>query len=512
MDYLQIVSRLNHESVVQTVGTSVLLYVAYRVVKFLIWYWRFYSFFNNCQGVKDFSWRTGNLHLFPKLFEECVAVQQEWMQKYPKYYRVWIGPFHPVIRVYHPDTIRAIIKSSEPKSMGFGGAYATLLPWLGEGLLVAAGQRWYRTRRLLAPAFKFDILKSYVDVSNNTIDTMLEKIDKHVYQGTSFDLFNMVGLCTFDILLRCAMSVKENIQQQGQTHPYVQAVNDLLALVADRVLTPWHFPDLIFFNSSQGKKFKKQCDFVHRWAEDIIEKRRQTLERDGSPETRYLDFLDVLLSARDADGKSLTPLEIRNEVDTFLFGGHDTTTSGISWTLFTMASKPEFQTRIQEELDTLLDGRESSHITWDDITKMEYLSRCLKEGMRFHSPVPSIGRKLENPMDIDGKVFPAGTLISLGIWNVHHNPEVWENPEVYDPDRFLPENIQKKDHYAYIPFSAGPRNCIGQHFAMNEEKIMLARILHRYTLEVDTKHKAERRNAVVMKSTEGLWVYARHRR
>ncbi|XP_046556360.1 ultra-long-chain fatty acid omega-hydroxylase-like [Haliotis rubra] len=321
----------------------------------------------------------------------------------------------------------------------------------------------------------------------------------------------MVGLCTLDILLRCAMSVKENIQQQGQTHPYVSAVNDLFAMATDRALTPWHFPDFIFFNSSVGKKFKKQCDFVHRWAEDIIEKRRQTLERDGPPKTRYLDFLDVLLSARDADGKGLTPLEIRNEVDTFLLGGHDTTASGISWTLFTITSKPEFQTRIQKELDTLLDGRESKHITWDDIPKMEYLTRCLKEGMRFHSPAPFISRQLEHPMNIDGKVFPVGTHIAVGIWHVHHNPEVWEDPDVYDPDRFLPENIQKKDSYAYIPFSAGPRNCIGQHFAMNEEKIMLARILHRYKLEVDTRHKVERRNAGVMKSTEGLWVFARHR-
>ncbi|XP_067683746.1 ultra-long-chain fatty acid omega-hydroxylase-like [Haliotis asinina] len=511
MDLLQVASRFNSKSVVKTVGTSVLLYVTYRVIKFLVWYRRLYSFFNNCQGVKDFSWRTGNLHLLPRLFEKRMSVEREWMKRYPKYFRVWMGPFNPLIRVYHPDTIRAIIKSTEPKAKGFGGPYSALLPWLGEGLLVAGGQRWYRSRRLLTPAFHFDILKPYVDVSNNAIDTMLKKIDKHVEEGTSFELFNMAGLCTFDILLRCAMSVEENIQQQGLTHPYVNAVNDLLFLVVDRTMKPWHFFDFIFYNSPQGKKFKKQCDFVHRWAEDIIEKRRQTLERDGPPETRYLDFLDVLLSARDGDGKGLTPLEIRNEVDTFLFEGHDTTASGISWMLFTMASKPEFQTRIQEEVDTLLDGRESSHITWDDIPKMEYLTRCLKEGMRFHSPVPFVSRKLENPMDIDGKVFPVGTFISLGIWNVHHNPEVWENPEVYDPDRFLPENIQKKDHYAYIPFSAGPRNCIGQHFAMNEEKIMLARILHRYTLHADLSHKVERSNAGVMKTTEGLWVFAKHR-
>ncbi|XP_046358299.1 ultra-long-chain fatty acid omega-hydroxylase-like [Haliotis rufescens] len=506
-----LVSRLNRKTVLQSAGTSVLLYVAYRVIRFLVWYRRLFSFFNKCQGVKDFSWRTGNLHLFPKEFEKRAEVEKEWMRRYPKYFRLWIGPLNPVIRVYHPDSIRAIIKSSEPKPRGFGGPYETLLPWLGEGLLIAGGQRWYRSRRLLTPAFHFDILKPYVDVSNNAIDTMMEKIDKHVEEGTSFEVFNMISMCTFDILLRCAMSVEENIQQQGQTHPYVNAVNDLLALAVDRNINPLHFFDFIFYNSSEGKKFKKQCDFVHRWAEDIIDKRRQTLERDGPPKTRYLDFLDVLLSARDADDKGLTPLEIRNEVDTFLFEGHDTTASGISWTLFTMASKPEFQTRIQNELDTLLDGRESKHITWDDIPKMEYLTRCLKEGMRFHSPVPFVSRKLENPMNIDGKVFPVGTLVSLGIWNIHHNPEVWEDPDVYDPDRFLPENIQKKDTYAYIPFSAGPRNCIGQHFALNEEKVMLGRILQRYKLEVDMSHKVGRRTAGVMKSTEGLWVFARHR-
>ncbi|XP_046358280.2 ultra-long-chain fatty acid omega-hydroxylase-like isoform X3 [Haliotis rufescens] len=433
------------------------------------------------------------------------------MKRFPKYCRIWRGPLLPIISVYHPDTIKAIIKSAEPKPRGLLGPYESLVPWLGEGLLIAGGQRWYRSRRLLTPAFHFDILKPYVDVSNNAIDTMMEKIDKHVEEGTSFELFNMISMCTFDILLRCAMSVEENIQQQGNTHPYLNAVNELLTLNVNRAFNPWHAFDFIFYNSSEGKKFRKHCDFVHRWAEDIIDKRRQTLERDGPPKTRYLDFLDVLLSARDADGKGLTPLEIRNEVDTFLFEGHDTTTSGISWTLFTMASKPEFQTRIQKELDTLLDGRESKHITWDDIPKMEYLTRCLKEGMRFHSPVPAILRKLENPMDIDGKVFPVGTLVGINIWKVHHNPEVWEDPDVYDPDRFLPENIKKKDTYAYIPFSAGPRNCIGQHFALNEQKVMLGRILERYKLEADISHKVGRRTAAVMKSTEGLWVFARHR-
>ncbi|XP_071082025.1 ultra-long-chain fatty acid omega-hydroxylase-like [Haliotis cracherodii] len=511
MDPMELVSRFNRKTVLQSVGTSVLLYVAYRVIRFLVWYRRLFRFFNRCQGVKDFSWRTGNLHLYPQDFEKRALVDKEWMKRFPKYCRIWRGPLLPIISVYHPDTIRAIIKSAEPKPRGLLGPYESLVPWLGEGLLIAGGQRWYRSRRLLTPAFHFDILKPYVNVSNNAIDTMMEKIDKHVEEGTSFELFNMISMCTFDILLRCAMSVEENIQQQGNTHPYLNAVNELLTLNVNRAFNPWHAFDFIFYNSSEGKTFKKHCDFVHRWAEDIINKRRQTLERDGPPKTRYLDFLDVLLSARDADGKGLTPLEIRNEVDTFLFEGHDTTTSGISWTLFTMASKPEFQTRIQEELDTLLDGRESKHITWDDIPKMEYLTRCLKEGMRFHSPVPAILRKLENPMDIDGKVFPVGTLVGINIWKVHHNPEVWEDPDVYDPDRFLPENIQKKDTYAYIPFSAGPRNCIGQHFALNEQKVMLGRVLERYKLEADISHKVGRRTAAVMKSTEGLWVFARHR-
>ncbi|XP_046578718.1 ultra-long-chain fatty acid omega-hydroxylase-like [Haliotis rubra] len=511
MDRLELISRFNRKTFLKSAGTSVLLYVIYRVIKFLVWYRRFFKFFNNCQGVKDFSWKTGNLHVYPQDFEKRALVDKEWMRRFPKYHRIWRGPFLPVISVFHPDTIRPIIKSSEPKPRGLLGPYENLVPWLGEGLLIAGGQRWYRSRRLLTPAFHFDILKPYVEVSNNAIDTMMEKIDKHVEGGTSFELFNMVSQCTFDILLRCAMSVKEDIQLQGETHPYLNAVNELLSLGVDRSFKPWHLFDFVFYNTAAGKKFKKHCDFVHRWAEDIIDKRRQTLERDGPPKARYLDFLDVLLSAKDADGKGLTPLEIRNEVDTFLFEGHDTTTSGISWTLFTMASKPEFQTRIQEELDTLLNGRESKHITWDDITKLEYLTRCLKEGMRFHSPVPAILRKLENPLEIDGKVFPVGTLIGINIWKVHHNPEVWEDPEVYDPDRFLPENIQKKDSYSYIPFSAGPRNCIGQHFALNEQKVMLGRILERYTLEVDQSHKVGRRTAAVMKSTEGLWVYARHR-
>ncbi|XP_021365497.1 cytochrome P450 4F5-like [Mizuhopecten yessoensis] len=215
--------------------------------------------------------------------------------------------------------------------------------------------------------------------------------------------------------------------------------------------------------------------------------------------------------ARDENGKGLTREEIRNEVDTFLFAGHDATASAISWILYTLATHPEHQTKVQEEIDRVLAGRESDRLEWDDMPKLEYLTMCINEGMRLYTPVPIIHRQSTKEFTIDGKKFPPGTYMSIGVYSVHHNPTVWENPHQFIPQRFSKENTAKADSFSFIPFSAGPRNCIGQTFAMNEEKVTIARILHKYTLEADPKVEVKLKAAAVMRSLNGVYLFNKPR-
>ena len=226
---------------------------------------------------------------------------------------------------------------------------------------------------------------------------------------------------------------------------------------------------------------------------------------------RYVDFLDILLLAKDEDGNGLSSKEILDEVETFLFAGHDTTSSGISWILYNLARHPEIQAKVQKEVDTVLEKRENNRIQWDDVSELPYLTRCIKESLRLHPALPIIGREIKHPLQIDDKLVPVGTHLDVNIWNLHHNPEVWEEPMKYDPDRFLPEKMAKMDSHAFMPFSAGPRNCIGQVFAMNEMKTTTARILREFDLSVDTSVEVKMWPSAVLRAKNGIHLFFKPR-
>ncbi|XP_070207599.1 cytochrome P450 4F12-like [Littorina saxatilis] len=494
---------------VQAAVVLVVTVVIVQVVRWLLWYRSFFKFYNALPGETSFSLLWGNLHMFRgKPTDERIKYFGRLMQKHTKFVRIWAGPLRPTVALYHPDCIKELLKTSEPKPQ----MYYFALPWLGTGLLLANGDRWARSRRLLTPAFHFDILKPYVAISNQASQLLLNRISKSAAEKQSFEVFGHISLCTLDVIMQCAMSYHDNIQGAGETHPYVQAVNELSDLWFERGRNPFLYNDLIYKLTSSGRRFLKQCQYVHSLSESIIQARKHQLEKDGPSKKRYLDFLDILLTAKDENGQGLNSLEIRNEVDTFLFEGHDTTASAISWILYSLAQHPEYQQRAQAEVDAVLEGKDTEQIEWGDLPKLDYLTMVIKEGMRLHCPVPFIQRQITQPATIEGVKLPVGAFCTIHLLNLHHNPTVWDDPWTFDPDRFLPDNMKDKDTYAFVPFSAGPRNCIGQHFAMNEEKVVLGRLLHKFTFTLDKDHVVKRKVAGVMRAENGIKMFATPRR
>ncbi|XP_052286014.1 cytochrome P450 4F6-like isoform X2 [Dreissena polymorpha] len=437
--------------------------------------------FTGVPGPTDRHWFYGHLHLFPKTPGDRIRFILGLGARFRRYFCLWMGPARVTLVVNHPTTVKAVMKTSEPKPTGFSGMYRFGLPWLGPGLLIAEGARWSRSRRLLTPAFHFDILKPYVQVYNEAVQKLIVNLDSVTDTKESFEVFSHVSRLTLDIILRCAFSYETDCQAPGEPHPYLTAVSELADVWWAREKRPLLYYDWIFNMTEMGRKFKQGCDYVHKIAEDVIHKRKSALESStGCSDRKYLDFLDILLTAKDAHGCSMSLFDIRNEVDTFMFEGHDTTASSISWTLYALAKHPEYQLRAQQEIDDILQDRYSDDITWADLNRLDYLTMCIKESLRNYSPVPFIQREFTHDFEIEGRKFPAGTPVTVHIYGVHHNSDVWENPMEYSPERFSKENVAKMDSYQFVPFSAGPRNCIGQHFALNEEKVVLARLLRRY--------------------------------
>lgn len=260
-----------------------------------------------------------------------------------------------------------------------------------------------------------------------------------------------------------------------------------------------------------GREFSRSCKYVHDVAEEVIDKRRKVIENKQFENRKYLDFLDVLLTAKDENGEGLSKLEIRNEVDTFLFEGHDTTASGIMWTLYALACHSEYQDKVYNEIDSIMSHKEQPVIEWDDLQHLEYLHLCIKESLRLYTAVPVIMRENTEDLTIDGKTFPAGTEFVLHLFSLHHNYKVWENPYQFIPERFTKDNVSKMDSFAFCPFSAGPRNCIGQNFATNEMKVVIANFLYRYRIEIDKKIEVKRKVAAVLRSKDGIHVFINKR-
>ncbi|XP_021538846.1 cytochrome P450 4F22 isoform X1 [Neomonachus schauinslandi] len=504
---------------------SLLFFLFRLVMQFLRLCWRFYV---TCRRLSCFpqpprrSWLLGHLGMYlPN--ETGLQDEKKVLDNMHHVILVWIGPILPLLVLVHPDYIKPLVGASAaiaPKDDLF---YGFLKPWLGDGLLLSKGDKWSRHRRLLTPAFHFDILKPYMKIFNQCTDIMHGKW-RRLAQGSvvSLDMFEHVSLMTLDSLQKCVFSHNSNCQEKMSD--YISAIIELSALVVRRQYRLHHHIDFIYYLTADGRRFRQACDTVHRFTTEVIQERRRALRQQGAEawlkgkQGKTLDFIDVLLLARDEDGKELSDEDIRAEADTFMFEGHDTTSSGLSWVLFNLAKYPEYQEKCREEIQEVMKGRELEELEWsvwgrgdgssrDDLTQLPFTTMCIKESLRQFPPVTLVSRRCTEDIKLpDGRIIPKGIICLVSIYGTHHNPTVWPDSKVYNPYRFDRDNPQQRSPLAYVPFSAGPRNCIGQSFAMAEMRVAVALTLLRFRLSVDRTRKVRRKPELILRTENGIWL------
>ncbi|XP_076815070.1 cytochrome P450 4B1-like [Clavelina lepadiformis] len=457
----------------------------------------------------------------------------------PKIVPLWMGPFLWYLVLVHPHVVKPLLETAEPKDeIGYG----FLRPWIGDGLLVSKGKKWHRNRHLLTRAFHFDILKGYMQSFNSCATTMLDIWDSKP-RGRTIEMFKPVSLMALDNMLQCTMSFQTGCQTDSGENKYIKAVFEMGETVMKRVFNPLVHPDFLFYLTPRGRRFKAHCDYVHEFDEKIIAERKAYIQKITSNSERMkndadenqnlslymkmskknLDFLDILLLTKDEDGKGLSDREIRDEVDTFLFEGHDTTASALSWAFYCFATYPECQEKCRTEVQKVLGNKK--YIEWNDLAKLSYLTMFIKEVLRLYPPVFTMARKLSNPLTINrgfgedqfcqaefpppaaGRTLGPGSSFNTPMFMLHRNAAVWPDPEVFDPLRFTPDNSKGRSPYAHLPFSAGPRNCIGQKFAMAEMKVTLSKALQRFRFYIDEEcPKPEIQFSIVLKAKKGIHI------
>ncbi|XP_049425828.1 cytochrome P450 4F3 [Epinephelus fuscoguttatus] len=465
------------------------------------------------------SWLLGHLGKM-QCTEEGLLHVDDLVQIYTHCCSWFIGPFYHLVRLFHPDYIKPLLTAPASITVKDELIYGHLRPWLGQSLLLSDGEVWSRKRRLLTPAFHFDILKSYVARFNTSTNTMHEKWRHLVAKGTTnIEMFDHITLMTLDSLLKCAFSYNSNCQRS--TSEYVSAIVELSDLVIDRRQKILHHWDWIYWRTQQGKQFKRALSIVHRFTREVVQKRRALISQQKNTETdfstapqRKKDFVDIILLAKDENGRGLTDEEIQAEANTFMFAGHDTTGSAICWTLYNLARHDHYQEQCRQEVMDLLQGRDTHEIEWEDMSSLPFTTMCIRESLRLHSPVQAVTRRYTQDMVLPGDlIVPKGAITLVSIYGTHHNPAVWTNPHEYQPLRFDPANKEGQASHAFIPFSSGPRNCIGQKFALAELRVVVALTLLRFRLtpgvnpELGTSSGGVRRlPQLVLRAEGGLWL------
>uniref|UniRef100_A0A914EBD2 Cytochrome P450 n=1 Tax=Acrobeloides nanus TaxID=290746 RepID=A0A914EBD2_9BILA len=430
----------------------------------------------------------GNAHKFPASsdgFLQYVAKNaQEAVTCGESVMRLWIGETLYVFPL-NGEAAKTILESNTELTKS--SDYDFFLPWLGTGLLISTDEKWRIRRKLLTPSFHFNMLDGFFEVFNREDRIFVENLDKYADGVQTVDLYPLIKHMALDIICGTAMGIELNAQGDPN-QPYVRAVETFNKLAFEHNLYPWNWIGPIWYATGKATETKETLDVLLGFTQKVIKERAEIfdeLKASGQKiEKKRTAFLDMLLNMKDVN--QLSQEDIREEVDTFMFEGHDTTSSGIGWICWCLATHPEIQEKCYQEIFQYF-GDSDRDVTLDDLKELKYLERCIKETMRVFPPVPVVLRKLKDDLEMGGKTVPRGSTITIFPYILHHNKEVFPNHDVFDPDNFLPENIAKRHNYSYIPFSAGPRNCIGQKFAFYEEKMTMIWVLRKYKLLCDYK-------------------------
>lgn len=371
--------------------------------------------------------------------------------------------------------------------------------WIGNGLLTSDKDIWKTRRKVLTPAFHFRVLDDYVPVMNRRASELVKKLDS--LSGDHFDLLPVMRIAAFGILFETAMGIQLDENEVLKTG-FLQVNDELSSSIIARMLNIYHWLDITYRLSSEGKQFYQKVELIKEYTQKILKTRKATYKAGAADKDGRKSFMDILLRMHMDEG-IFTEDEIREEVNTFMIGGFDTTATAAAFAVHLLGNHPEVQEKVHDEIDAVFGGDRERPVTIDDIRRLKYLECVLKETLRLYPPIPAIARKVDEDIVIGKHTIPKGTVSIVMIYFLHRHPRFFDNPDSFVPERFL--GHQDRHPFLYIPFAGGARNCIGQKFAQLEDKILLAHIMRRFKVESSLPmNQLQMSLELVLRPTQGL--------
>uniref|UniRef100_UPI003B63328F cytochrome P450 4C1-like n=1 Tax=Microplitis mediator TaxID=375433 RepID=UPI003B63328F len=421
-------------------------------------------------------------------------------------WRLWLGIW-PAVNIYHPDDVEILLNST--KNIQKSILYDVIRPWLQDGLLLSTGEKWRSRRKILTPAFHFNNLKEHLNFMIEHTDRVINEIKSGANDGVIKEVLPLLTTFTLKTICESTMGVTLKGSDENEDN-YLESVHKISDIFLYRGTRPWIWIDWIFGLTSKGREQSKLLKYLHGFSNKIINERisyhektgRKYLNDSSSAESnsdsqsddgtkrRRLAFLDILIAASKRES-GVDRKGISEEVDTFVFEGHDTTATALLFAVLLLAEHKDIQNRARTEIEEVL-KESNGKMSIDAIQRLPYLECCIKESLRLYPSVPAISRHIEEDLQLKHCFVPKGTIVNAFIFDTHRDSNFWPRPNIFDPNRFFLGRPEDRHPFSYIPFSAGPRNCIGQKFAMLEMKTFLAGLLYNFYLEPQEATEAVR--------------------
>jgi len=366
----------------------------------------------------------------------------------------------------HPDAVEHVSVGHRQNYDKFGSYEAVRRFLLGDGLVVSTGELWRRQRKLMAPFFTPKAVQAYAGLMLRDTERMVERWQGLASAGTEVEIAQEMTFVTASIILK-AMFGTETMES---IHQMKDAVETMISFV-DTKMSGVHLP--LWLPTAKNRKYLAARALVHGAIERIIAQRRSTDEAQWPD-----DLLSRLMKVRDEEtGQAMSESLLRDESITTFFAGHETTARTMTFAWYALAANPKVTERLHEELDRVLGGRPP---TVEMLRQLPYTLQVIKETLRLYPAAPFYVRDAVAADTIGGFDVPAGAAVMVSPYYTHRHPQFWDEPEVFDPDRWTREREAGRHGYAYHPFAAGPRICIGNHFSLLESQVLLAMLAQRF--------------------------------
>ena len=379
--------------------------------------------------------------------------------------------------INHPDYVRHVLVDNNRNYSKETHTNQLFNKVVAEGLLTTEGETWRKQRRMMQPAFHRTRLEPMDAMIAEATETMLRGWQDFQARNQPVDIGLEMATLTLTVTTRALFGVilGDEVREIGEM------VNRAVA----------------FLEKPSDPRVRQSMEQLDAVVARIIKQRRHDFQDRG-------DLLSSMMLTRDSEtGEAMNDQQLRNQIMTLMLAGYETTASALSWTWYLLSQKPAAFARLRSEAQRVLDGRAPRY---GDLENLPYTRQVLNEGMRLFPPAWTLGRRALGEDEIGGYHVAPGTTIAICIYTLHRHPGFWDRPDAFDPDRFTPENSAGRHKYAFIPFGAGPRQCIGNTFGLMEASLIIAHVAQHHELHLVPGARAVPEAVFVLRSARDVMM------